>query len=226
MKKSSKRGGSVRQIVIIGARVDGGVRGVLEIARLSGHEIVGFVDDRGDIAAETLGAPFLGGREVLPKFRGKKFAVVIGENRPRRVLFEAAQAAGLQPVTLVHPAAWLSEAAQVAPGAILFPGSVVMAGTRAGRGLIVNTCASLDHDNRVGDFVNVSPGAHTGGRVCLQDEVYIGIGASLLPDVTVGARAVVGAGAVVVKDAPAACVMAGIPARVLRYLENERETTQ
>lgn len=44
----------------------------------------------------------------------------------------------------------------------------------------------------------------------------IGSGASILCGVTIGEHAVVGAGAVVTKDVPAATVVAGNPARVLR----------
>jgi acetyltransferase-like isoleucine patch superfamily enzyme len=46
----------------------------------------------------------------------------------------------------------------------------------------------------------------------------IGSGATLLCGITIGERAVVGAGAVVTKDVPPATVVAGNPARVLRKL--------
>lgn len=45
----------------------------------------------------------------------------------------------------------------------------------------------------------------------------VGIGATLLPGVTVGKGAIVGAGAVVIEDVPPNAVVAGVPARVLRY---------
>lgn len=45
----------------------------------------------------------------------------------------------------------------------------------------------------------------------------IGTGAILLPGVTVGEGAVVGAGAVVTADVPAFAVVAGVPARLLRW---------
>lgn len=47
----------------------------------------------------------------------------------------------------------------------------------------------------------------------------IGVNAVLLPGVTIGKGAIVGAGAVVVDDIPAFAVAAGVPARVLRYRE-------
>ncbi len=49
----------------------------------------------------------------------------------------------------------------------------------------------------------------------------IGSGATLLCGITIGERAVVGAGSVVTKDVPASAVVAGNPARVLRMLPPE-----
>lgn len=46
----------------------------------------------------------------------------------------------------------------------------------------------------------------------------IGTGSTILPNVTVGENAIVGAGSVITRDVPANAVVAGNPARVLRYL--------
>jgi acetyltransferase-like isoleucine patch superfamily enzyme len=45
----------------------------------------------------------------------------------------------------------------------------------------------------------------------------IGVNAVILPGVTIGAGAIVGAGAVVAADVPARAVVAGVPARLLRW---------
>ena len=47
----------------------------------------------------------------------------------------------------------------------------------------------------------------------------IGSGATILSQVTIGENAIVGAGSVVTKDVPANAIVAGNPAKVLRYLE-------
>ena len=49
--------------------------------------------------------------------------------------------------------------------------------------------------------------------VVIHHHAFVGAGAIILPGITIGARAVVGAGAVVTKDVPADCTVAGNPAR-------------
>jgi len=54
--------------------------------------------------------------------------------------------------------------------------------------------------------------------------VYIGFGAIVLPGVTLGDHCMVGAGAVVTRSAPAASILVGNPARVLRTLTADERT--
>ena len=76
---------------------------------------------------------------------------------------------------------------------------------------------------RPGGYVVASvrrPGSSIYGKIGLQDfttdDVWIGGGALVLPGVTVGDRAVIGAGSVVTKDVPADTVVVGNPASAAR----------
>jgi len=56
------------------------------------------------------------------------------------------------------------------------------------------------------------------GRVTIGHDAWIGAGSIILPNCIIGDCSVVGAGAVVTSDVPAYCVVAGVPARVIRTI--------
>ena len=56
------------------------------------------------------------------------------------------------------------------------------------------------------------------GQVVIGDDVWIGANAVVLPNVSIGCHSVVAAGAVVTKDVPDGCVVAGVPAKIIKRL--------
>jgi acetyltransferase-like isoleucine patch superfamily enzyme len=58
----------------------------------------------------------------------------------------------------------------------------------------------------------------TAEPITIETNVWIGAAATILPGVTIGADAVVAAGAVVTHDVPPATLVAGVPATVIRHL--------
>lgn len=54
----------------------------------------------------------------------------------------------------------------------------------------------------------------------------IGSGSTILSNVTIGENALIGAGSVVTRDVPANAIMAGNPAKILRYIQKEIEVTK
>jgi acetyltransferase-like isoleucine patch superfamily enzyme len=91
-----------------------------------------------------------------------------------------------------------------------------------------NCCLDVRGGLDIGDNVSISPdvriltathGVNDPGfrvetrPVTIEDNVWIGTGAMILPGVTVGRGGVVAAGAVVTRDVPPLAIVAGVPAR-------------
>lgn len=56
--------------------------------------------------------------------------------------------------------------------------------------------------------------------VVVENNVWIGSNATILPGVTIGEWSVVAAGAVVTKDVPPMCVVGGVPAKVIKKVDD------
>ncbi|XHU91666.1 antibiotic acetyltransferase [Lysinibacillus fusiformis] len=65
----------------------------------------------------------------------------------------------------------------------------------------------------------------TNGDIVIQNDVWIGASAIILPNVTIHNGAVIAAGAVVTKDVPPYAIVGGVPAKVIRYRFSEEEIT-
>ena len=57
--------------------------------------------------------------------------------------------------------------------------------------------------------------------IVIEDDVWIGANAVILPGVTIGKHVVVAAGAVVTKDVPDNCIVGGVPAKMMKSLSPE-----
>ena len=61
-----------------------------------------------------------------------------------------------------------------------------------------------------------------GKPIKIEDKVWIGINATILPGVTLGYGCIVGANSVVTKDVPPMTIVAGNPARIIRKIDKEK----
>ena len=59
--------------------------------------------------------------------------------------------------------------------------------------------------------------------IVIGNNVWIGANATVLPGVTIGDGAIIAAGAVVTKDVPANVIVGGIPAKIIKTIENGQE---
>lgn len=63
------------------------------------------------------------------------------------------------------------------------------------------------------------------GPVIIEDEVWLGEGAAVMPGVRIGRSSIIGANAVVTRDIPAYSIAVGAPARVIKTLQPQVQQT-
>jgi acetyltransferase-like isoleucine patch superfamily enzyme len=91
--------------------------------------------------------------------------------------------------------------------------------------LIASRVYISDHSHGLSDYsdINIPPSQriiHSKGPVIIEDNVWLGEGVVVLPGVTIGKGTIVGANSVVTRNLPPYTVCAGVPAKVLKKIEN------
>ncbi|WP_229590673.1 acetyltransferase [Pseudodesulfovibrio sediminis] len=202
-------------IVIIGS--GGHARVVADILlAMDGMNPLGFVSGDGEAGTPgPLGLSILGDDGSLDSIEHDGVVVAIGDNALRQRLFEQLCAAGENLVAAVHPSAIIAADVVVGKGCMISAGSIVNTGSRIMDNTILNTGSVVDHDSNVGPHAHIAPNAALAGNVTVAEAALVGIGANVIPGRIIGKRAVVGAGAAVIRDIPEGAVAVGVPARVV-----------
>lgn len=207
----------MKRLAIVGASGHGKV--VADIAECCGWGAVEFFDDAyTDQTSMVRGNwPVVGTlSDLLSGVSGYTGVIVaIGDNQVRKSISQSLLAAGANLVTLVHPLAIVSRYAEIGAGSVVVAGAVINAYAVIGSGAIINTGSSIDHDCHLDDYVHISPGVHLAGGVKIRSCCWVGIGACVKQQVTIGANVTVGAGSVVVHNILDNLTVVGVPARPL-----------
>ncbi len=200
----------MKKLVIIGASGHGRV--IADIAELCGYHEIVFLDDDENI--KNCGKYLVAGTSCRVGDIDSDVVVAIGNSDSRQRISDSVDEKRL--VTLIHPDAVVADDVVFGAGTVVMAGTVVNSGTRTGKGCIVNTSSSVDHDCVLGDFVHIAVGAHVAGTVCIGDRTWIGAGATISNNINICSDCMIGAGAVVVKDIKESGTYVGVPAGKIR----------
>lgn len=209
----TRRGQQLTGILIVGA--GGHAKVVADILHAQGDHVLGYLDDEVSLhGQERLGFPILGSIDCYRDFNPNGLIIGVGSNSARFEIVKRLDAVprGLW-VNAIHPQAVIAPSVQLGIGIVVAAGVVINPDAVIGDHAIINTGATVDHDCAIGRFVHIAPGVNLAGNVQIDDECLIGIGSDAIPGCHIGAKAVVGAGSVVISDIPAGVTAKGVPAR-------------
>lgn len=205
------------RLLIIGAGGHGRV--VCDAASLTHrYSEIAFLDDRfGSMDDPFPDHPLIGrASDAFALSRETEFIVAIGNNGIRERVMDQLAQAGLTLATVIHPAAVIGRSVTVREGTVIMAGAVVQTGAHIGRGCILNTASSVDHDDVIGDFTHISVGAHLCGTVTVGKGCFVCTGSTVINNINVCGGTILGAGSVTVCDITEPGTYVGVPARRIR----------
>ena len=206
-----------KELYIIGAGSVGG-HVALNIGEYSKkYTITGFFDDDpAKIGTHQFGFEVIGTVDEALDINNKEVVIGIALPSVKQKITEKLSAnPSLRYPTLIHERAWISQNVTIGKGCIIYPGTTINFGSVIDDFVVLNVNCSLGHNTSVGRYSSFAPGVNTGGHSKIEDAVEMGIGASTLQDIHVGAGSVVGGQSMVINDVRPDSTVAGVPARAL-----------
>ena len=121
--------------------------------------------------------------------------------------------------TLIHPNVLIGNMQynKIGVGCILCAGVVITVNIEIGNHVILNLACTVGHDTVIEDYCSFMPTVNISGEVLCEEAVYVGTGAKINNQTTIGKNTIVGSGAIVVKSLPADCTAVGSPAKPIKF---------
>lgn len=180
-------------------------------------DVLGFLDDGIEKGKLIHDLPILGSVSDIEKLGINHVVLAIGNPQIRKAVVEQIDTQVSFP-NIIHPSAIFQdiERITIGTGCIICAGNIFTTDIVIGNYCIINLSCTIGHDAALGDFTSVMPGVNISGGAKLKTSVYVGTGAKLIKATSIGADAVIGAGAVVDIDVLEKEVVVGVPARPLK----------
>ena len=180
--------------------------------------IIGFLDDNFQNLEyrEIFNIPILGSLELIEEFKNKdyEYIIAIGNNLIRKKIAE--KYSNLIYYTAIHPTAVIGNMVTIEEGTVVMANAVINSYSKIGKHCILNTSCVVEHDNRIEDYVHISPNVTLCGGVAIKEKSWIGAGSNIKQGIIVEKNVIVGAGTVVIRNIENNVTVVGNPARIIR----------
>ena len=189
------------------------------------YNFLGFYDDAFQKGQLIDSFKILGGVEDLISIKNEISVIIaIGEPRTKKkVVYLLLKNKLLSFPNIIHPNIILDkESLSLGIGNIICAGSILTINIKLKDFIIVNLMCSIGHDTIIDSYSSLMPGVNISGEVYVYECVYVGTGAKLINQLEIGSYTIIGAGAVVTKSLPVNCTAVGVPAKIIKFNNNEK----
>lgn len=131
----------------------------------------------------------------------------------------------------IEPGAVIRDQVTIEDNAVVMMGAIINIGAEIGQGTMIDMGAILGGRATVGKNSHIGAGAVLAGviepasaePVRVGDNVLVGANAVVIEGVQIGSGSVVAAGAIVTQDVPENVVVAGVPARIIKEIDEKTQ---
>ncbi|WP_166702791.1 acetyltransferase [Bacillus albus] len=199
-----------KKLLIIGASGQGKV--VADVAlKMNKWQSIAFLDDNKSVKS-SVGIEVIGkSTDFLNYIEDYDIFVGIGNNVIREKIQGKLEAEGASLPTLIHPSTIIGEQVELGAGTVVMAGAVINCCTTIGKGCIINTGSTIDHDNLIEDYVHISPGVHLAGTIKVGRGTWLGIGSVVSNNISITNGCRIGAGALVIRNINEVGTYVGVP---------------
>ena len=127
---------------------------------------------------------------------------------------------GLPFADLIHPSVD-TEGATLGKGVTAYKNSTIGSLAKVGDGSVIFMGAIAGHGCKMGRCCILAPNSIVNARVTLEDGIYLGTNAALMPEIKVGGWATVGACSAVISDVPTGATVMGVPSKIIMTLQQK-----
>lgn len=220
-----------QKLIILGGEGNGGVVAscVEDINKRAGekiYELAGFLNDYH--TDSICGYPVLGTTNSAAMWATKGYKLSfgihpIGHGSLRMELFESLHIPEEALITIVHPSAFISPDAELAPGVFVMANCYIGPQTKIGKSTYIMANSVVGHNDNIGAFCHLSVGSIVSSYVTIGNASDICLSASVLEKVKIDNYCVIGAKALLTKSTTGDSEMyIGIPARLHRKIEKKQ----
>ena len=213
---------SEKDVFIVGAGTYG--EAMFELAELIGYSVKGFYDeDKNKIKNAIMTTEVIGKFSELSTsdIYNKQFIVAIGNNKIRHTIMNNIIHAGGVTPTLIHPSAVISPTAQIGRGVYIQAQVNIWTKVEIDDFCILSPNVVIAHHTSIGKACLISTLSGVGASINIEDQVFIGMGATIVTGVnSIGHNTVIGAGSTVLKNIEKNSVYVGSPAKKIKNVSN------